>query len=87
MSLSQLKPGMRVRITQTIRRSGGDWQMSVTGQVLSCGLEQTGSWHAHSPQGKLMLTRIRLRKDDGELTAVNLDDSSRVEIIEAGAGT
>jgi len=85
VTLEKLKPGMRVRVTHTIRRRSGDWTTSVTGQVLSAGPEKTGSWYAHSPKGKLLLNRVHLRKDDGELAAVNLDESSRVEVLDPGA--
>ena len=81
MNTKTLQPGMRIRVTQTIHRRDGDWHASITGEVLSCAQEKTGSWYAHSPAGKLLLTRIHLRKDDGELTSINLDQRSRVEIL------
>ncbi|MCH7812689.1 MAG: hypothetical protein IID40_01585 [Planctomycetes bacterium] len=84
MLIDALEPGTRVRITRRIERRDGDWEVVVTGQVLSTGREPTGAWYAHSPGGKLMLTRLHLRKDDGELTTVNLDPGTRIEILEAG---
>jgi hypothetical protein len=76
---------MRIRVTHTIHRRELDWHTSVTGEVLSCGQEKTGSWYAHSPNGKLMLTRLRLRKDDGEITSVALDERSQVQILQQPA--
>jgi len=82
-----LQPGMHVRVVQVIHRREGDWHTAVTGEVLSCGQEKTGSWFTHSPKGKLMLTRLRLRKDDGELTTLTLDERTRIEILEDGGGS
>ena len=85
MVVDRLEPGTRVRVIQTIRRRDGDWHTEVSGEVVSCGPEQTGSWFAHHPQGKLTLPRLRLRKDDGELTTLTLDGRSRVEIVGGSA--
>lgn len=81
MNLSALQPGTRVRITQTVERREGSWQSTVTGEVVSCQPERTGSWYAHSPKGRLVLHRIQLRKDDGELTKLVLDDRSTIEAL------
>ena len=43
--------------------------------------KQTGSWFAHSKDDKLWLDRLVLRKEDGEITSLNLDDYTRVEVI------
>jgi len=83
MTNPQIQTGMRVRVTQTIHRREEDWHTSVTGQVVSCEPEKTGSWYAHSPNGQLMLLRIRLQKDDGEISCLTLDQHSRVEILES----
>ena len=78
----KLEPGRRVRITQTIHRRGGDWHTCVTGEVLSHQLEKSGSWFAHGRKGKLWLQRLRLRKNDGELTTITLDEHSQVEVLD-----
>jgi hypothetical protein len=79
MTINDLKPGQRVRITQEIDRREGNWASTVTGVVQSAGQEQTGSWFAHSKNGKYWLWRVRLRKDDGELTTLTVDPLTRVE--------
>ena len=82
MNIDALQPGIRVRVTHTVRRTGADWNSSVTGEVLSCAEEDTGSWFAHGPRGKVVLRRLRLRKDDGELTTLTLDQRSLVEVLQ-----
>lgn len=81
MTELELKPGQRIRVHQEIDRREGNWTHEVIGTVLDAKPEPTGSWHAHGPEGKLWLTRIRLKKDDGELTTVAVDQHTRVEIL------
>ncbi len=84
MLVDKLQTGTRVRVTQTIQRRGADWDATVSGEVVSCAPEKTGSWFAHQPGGKVLLTRLRLRKDDGELTTLTIDERSQVEILPGG---
>ena len=71
----------RVRVTQQVIMSNEGKLTSVEGVVLRVGQQKTGSWFAHGRDKKLWLDRIELRKDDGELVVVNLDQYSRVEVI------
>jgi|TARA_R110002096_G_scaffold344921_7_gene538154 hypothetical protein len=73
--------GSRVRVTQQVIMSNEGKLTSVEGVVLRVGQQKTGSWFAHGRDKKLWLDRIELRKDDGELVVVNLDQYSRVEVI------
>jgi hypothetical protein len=76
----QLKPGARVKVTQQIAARDYAWSSDVSGIVVDFQQKQTGSWFAHSKNDKLWLDRLVLRKVDGELTTLNLDEFSRVEI-------
>ena len=88
-----LRPGVRVKVTQQIAARDYAWSSEVRGTVLEYEQQQTGSWFAHSKNDKLWLDRLLLRKEDGELTTLNLDEYSHVEILPdappagAGAGT
>ena len=79
------KPGQRVRVTQEIDRREGAWQGRVEGTVVSVGAEKTGSWFAHSKDARLWLRRIRLQKDDGEITTLTIDPHTRVEVLDGPA--
>jgi hypothetical protein len=81
----KLVPGARVKIIQQIAARDYSWQADVRGTVVEYQQKQTGSWFAHSKNDKLWLDRLRIRKDDGELTTLNLDDYSHVEIESATA--
>jgi len=81
MNLNNCKPGQRVRISQEIDRREGNWRTEITGVIESIGRETTGSWFAHSKDDKYWLLRVRLRKDDGELTTIAVDPLTRVELL------
>lgn len=73
--------GSRVRVVQQIPKQTGSRATSVEGVVLRMGQQKTGSWFAHGRDKKLWLDRLELKKDDGELVVLNLDQYSRVEVI------
>ncbi len=77
----QLRPGMRVRVTQQIPFGKGGTSASVEGEILRVGQQKTGSWFAHAAGDKLWLDRVELRKADGELAMINLDQYSRIESL------
>ena|SRR5688500_20024796 len=82
----QLVPGARVKITQQIPARHYAWSADVRGTVVQFQQKQTGSWFAHSKNDKLWLDRLVLRKDDGEMTTLNLDDYSRIELEAPSSG-
>ena len=72
---------MRVKVTQQIAARNYTWTSDVVGTVVEYRQKQTGSWYAHSKDDKLWLDRLLIRKDDGELTTLNLDEYSHIEIL------
>lgn len=76
-----IAPGDRIRVTQTIVGRDRRWSTSVEGVVVARQAEPTGSWYAHGKNDKLWLIRIRLRKDDGEITTLALDHNSEIEVL------
>lgn len=82
----KLKPGATVKVTQQIAARDYSWSSDVRGTVVAYEQKPTGSWFAHSKDDKLWLDRLTLRKSDGEITTLNLDDYSRVEVEAEGRG-
>ena len=76
-----LEPGTRVRVRQTISGRESKWTSDVEGEVISHGPEKTGSWFAQGKDDKLWLDRLRLKKDDGEITVLNLDGRTEITIL------
>ena len=80
-----IPPGTRVRVEQVIQRRTGAHSTIVEGEIVSHELEPTGSWYAHGKKDKLWLARLRIKKPDGEISALNLDSNSRITILKPGA--
>jgi hypothetical protein len=82
VSFEELQPGQRVRIHQVIDRRAGDWHATVTGVVRRIDVSPTVSWFAHGKDGRLWLWRVELQKPDGELSVLNVDARSEIELLE-----
>ena len=77
----QLLPGIRIRVTQQIAVRQYSMASVVEGILVRYEQCPTGSWYAHSRDDKLWLDRVEIRKDSGEVSVLNLDDYSQVEIL------
>jgi hypothetical protein len=77
----QLSPGTRVKVTQQIPARNRTWAQEIIGTVLAYDQRPTGSWFAHSKGDKLWLDRLLIKKEDGELLTLNLDDYTRLEVL------
>lgn len=84
---SPLKPGQKVRIHQEIDRREGAWSNDVIGTVIDVTPQKTGSWFAHGKDRKLWLNRVKLRKADGEITTLIVDQFTRYEVLADAAAT
>ncbi|HEV7302494.1 MAG TPA: hypothetical protein VGN72_24355 [Tepidisphaeraceae bacterium] len=76
----QFTVGTKVKVTQQIAARDYTMASDIRGTIVEYEQKTTGSWFAHSKNDKLWLDRLTLRKDDGELITLNLDDNTRVEI-------
>jgi hypothetical protein len=77
----RLRPGARVRVVQQIAARHYAWGTEHEGTVVRYEQKQTGSWYAHSRGDKLWLDRLQIRKDDGEVFVLNLDEYTHLEIL------
>lgn len=80
-SMPDYTPGKKVRVTQQVPRLRETMTTTVEGTVVESSQQKTGSWYAHSRDKKLWLDRLVLRKDDGELVYLNLDQYSHVDVL------
>jgi len=78
-------PGTQVCVTETTFRREQSIQTQVVGVVDAWENLPTGSWFAHGKKDKLWLKRLRLRKADGEITLLVLDDGTAIAKLEAVA--
>ena len=78
----RLVPGASVKVVQQFAHRIPDkaWTSEVRGVVMEYLQKPTGSWFAHSKEDKLWLDRLKIRKPDGELSTLILDEYSHVEV-------
>ena len=79
LEINAFAPGTRVRVTQQMPQTHTVWSTRVEGTVVRWRQDRTGSWFAHGKDDKVWLDRLELRRDDGELITLNLDQWSLVE--------
>lgn len=89
MSESLFPPGTSVCVKQTVDKRDRPYEAEVVGVVEAWEELPTGSWYAHGRKDpgdnagpRLWLKRLKLRKPDGELTLLVIDDSSTITKVE-----
>jgi ribosomal protein L19 len=81
----RLKPGDRVRVTQTVRVGSRQWDTSFTGTVLETRRAQTGLHFDRARDDRVFVDTIVLNRGDGERTTVTLDENTQIEVVTAGS--
>lgn len=79
----QFPPGTPVRVTQVSHRRDQSIESCTVGVVDAWEELPTGSWYARGVKDKLWLKRLKLRKVDGELTLLVIDDGTSIAKLEA----
>lgn len=79
---TKLVPGAKVKVIQQIAARDYSWSSEIVGTVVEYSQQETGSWFAHSKNDRLWLDRLTLRKPDGEITTLNLDKYSVVQMAD-----
>jgi hypothetical protein len=78
-------PGTPVRVRQLTVRRGKPIEAETVGVIESWDELSTGSWYAHGKNDKLWLQRLRLRKVDGEISVIVVDDGTSIAKLEPAA--
>jgi hypothetical protein len=79
--LRSLRPGQRIRITQTVRVGLQRWTTTTTGTFRALKYLVTGLATHRVPEDDIVVVSIHFTKDNGELSSVTLDENSRVEVV------
>ncbi|HXG09497.1 MAG TPA: hypothetical protein VNK04_06880 [Gemmataceae bacterium] len=83
--LERLRPGQRIRITQTVRvGSTGTWTTTVEGAFRYVNYLVTGLATDRVPEDDIVVVQVGFTKDNGELSSVVLDENSRIELLGPG---
>src|ERR1051325_7319539 len=80
-------PGTVVKIPQQTPRRIDTYTTSVTGKVIRQERQNSGSWFARNKRNRVWLDRLVIQKADGEVSILNLDEYTVVEVLEGPAGT
>jgi hypothetical protein len=77
-----LKPGQRIKITQTVRmNSRWGFSRGVEGVFRDVNYLATGLATDRVPEDDIVVVTVHFAKDNGELSSVTLDEQSQVEVI------
>jgi hypothetical protein len=80
--LRQLKPGQRIRITQTVRVGSQQWQTTVTGTFRNLNYLVTGLATQRVPEDDIVVPAVHFVKDPhGELSSITIDERTVIETL------
>jgi hypothetical protein len=80
--LARLRPGQRVRITQTVRVGAKTWTTTVEGTFRELNSLATGIATNRVPEDDIVVPIVHFIKDNKELSSVALDEHSQIEILQ-----
>jgi hypothetical protein len=73
--------GVRLRVTQHVRVGHRQWTTRTEGVVEADGYRPVGGIEMGGKASYCLQPTIRLRRDDGEVTVVAVDDDTLVETV------
>jgi hypothetical protein len=80
--LQELKPGQRIRVTQTVRIGcTAKWTAPVEGVFRLVNYLATGLATDRVPEDDIVVIAVHFIKDNGELSSVTLDENTRIERV------
>lgn len=79
--LEGLKPGQKIRITQTVRVGYDQWTTTVTGTFRDVNYLATGLATDRVPEDDVVVVVVHFTKDNGELSSISLDQRTRIEAV------
>lgn len=79
--LAGLKPGQRIRITQSVRVGDREWTTTVEGVFRQLNYLATGLSTERVPEDDIVMPLVHFTKDNGELSSITLDENSKVSVI------
>src|ERR1043166_9945471 len=80
--LKSLRPGQRIRITQTVRvGSTKTWPAVVEGVFRSFNYMLTGLSTERATDDDVVIIVVHFTKDNGELSSITLDERTKIDVI------
>ncbi len=79
---TELKPGDRVEVEHEVKvGSSKTWTTKTTGTVVNTERRRQGLHHRRNRDDKVFADMIVLKRDDGELTTVTMDEFTELQRI------
>jgi hypothetical protein len=82
VSYEDLKPGQKVKVTQTVRVGLRSWPATVTGTVRHLQTLMTGLSTERAKDDVVAIPTLHFVKENGELSSVTIDENTRIELVE-----
>lgn len=79
----ELRPGQRIRITQTVRVGLDCWTTTLTGTFREAQVLVTGLSTERAPDDIVSVATVHFIKDNGELSSIVVDERTQIEVAEA----
>ena len=79
--LAGLRPGQRIRITQSVRVGDREWTTTVEGVFRDLNYLATGLSTQRVPEDDIVMPMVHFTKDNGELSSIALDENSKLSVI------
>ncbi|MHB1036094.1 MAG: hypothetical protein ACYC35_04485 [Pirellulales bacterium] len=76
-----LRPGDVVEVVQTVKVGMKVWTTAATGAVVRIERRRHGLHHRRAADDKVFSDLIVLRRGDGELTTVSMDENTKLERV------
>ena len=80
-------PGTRVQVVQFLRVGHRRWKTQCLGTVVAENVRPVGGMEMGSKAAYCLQPTVTLRKDDGEITTVALDENTTIAPVEPAGST
>ena len=77
--LRALKPGDKIKVTQTVRVGAKAWAAEATGEFRGIAYLETGVTTERVKEDDLVVPVVRFTKPNGELSSITIDEHTKVE--------
>ena len=79
---SALNPGDRVEVRHQVKVGFRSWETTTVGNLVEAERRRAGLHYRRNFDDKAFSDLLVLRRDDGELTTVTLDEYSRLRVLD-----
>src|SRR3990170_3768404 len=81
---TELKPGDRIEVTHEVKVGLKRWTVKTVGTVVRCERRLHGLHFRRNPDDKVYSDIIILKRDDGELTTITMDEYTVLRRLAGG---